>query len=247
MTHRPFLLAAAILASSSYLCAQEAPVITKTEHPVPATTARKAAAPDAHADAVPKISAAESLERLKAGNLRFVEDKLTRPNQTAIFRRTLASSQHPFAIVLGCADSRTAPELLFDQGLGDFFVVRVAGNVLNDEIMGSIEYAVEHLGAQLVVVLGHERCGAVKAARETVAAKTEAPGHIQSLVKAIQPAVESTIGEDAETTAKANITNVAKALRECAPLLKEKIADGSVKVVGAHYDLDTGVVEFLKD
>src|SRR4029079_7745052 len=93
---------------------------------------------------------------------------------------------------------------VFDEGLGDLFVVRVAGNVLNDETLGSIEYAVDHLGAQLIVVLGHERCGAGAAARDTIAAKGEAPGHIQSLVKAIAPAVEATVGKDAEATAKAN-------------------------------------------
>ncbi len=147
-----------------------------------------------HADAQPKVSPAEALARLKAGNQRFVASKLEHPRQTAKRRTELATSQHPFAVVLGCADSRTAPELVFDQGLGDVFVVRVAGNVLNDETLGSIEYAVDHLGAQLIVVLGHERCGAIEAARETIAAKEEAPGHIQSLVKAIAPAVEATLG-----------------------------------------------------
>jgi carbonic anhydrase len=137
--------------------------------------------------------------------------------------------------------------VLFDQGLGDVFVVRVAGNVINDEALGSIEYAVEHLGAQLIVVLGHERCGAVKAARETIAAKAEAPGHIQSLVNAIQPAVEETIGKDAETTAKANVQHVARLLRDSEPILKEKVGEGKASVVGAYYDLDTGAVEFLKD
>ena len=200
-----------------------------------------------HADATPKVSPTEALARLKAGNQHFVESKLQHPRQTAERRTELATSQHPFAVVLSCADSRTSPELVFDQGLGDVFVVRVAGNVLNDETVGSIEYAVEHLGAQLIVVLGHERCGAIKAARETIAAKTEAPGHIQSLVKAIAPAVEATSGADAEVTAKANELHVVKELRESAPILKEMVEKGTISVVAAHYDLDTGVVEFLKD
>ena len=200
-----------------------------------------------HADAPPKVSPADALARLKAGNQRFVAGQLEHPRQTARRRTELANSQGPFAVVLGCADSRTPPELVFDQGLGDVFVVRVAGNVLNDETVGSIEYAVEHLGAQLIVVLGHERCGAVKAARETMAAKAEAPGHIQSLVKAIAPAVEATAGKDAEATAKANELHVAKKLRESAPILKEWVEKGTVSVVAAHYDLDTGAVEFLKD
>ena len=200
-----------------------------------------------HADAPPKVSPADALTRLKAGNQRFIAGKLDHPRQTAGRRTELANSQGPFAIVLGCADSRTPPELVFDQGLGDVFVVRVAGNVLNDETVGSIEYAVDHLGAQLIVVLGHERCGAVKAARETIAAKAEAPGHIQSLVKAIAPAVEATAGADAEATAKANELHVAKKLRESAPILKEMVEKGTLSVVAAHYDLDTGAVEFLKD
>jgi carbonic anhydrase len=199
-----------------------------------------------HANAAPKVSPTDALARLKAGNQRFVASKLEHPRQTAKRRTELATSQHPFAIVLGCADSRTSPEVIFDQGLGDLFVVRVAGNVLNDETDGSIEYAVEHLGAQLIVVLGHERCGAIKAAKETIAAKAEAPGHIQSLVKAIAPAVEATIGADAEATAKANVLNTAQALRSCTPIL-EMIEKGTVSVVGAHHDLDTGAVEFLKD
>ncbi len=200
-----------------------------------------------HVDSKPKVSPAKALELLKAGNQRFVAGKLEHPRQTAKRRTELATGQRPFAIVLGCADSRTAPEVVFDQGLGDVFVVRVAGNVLNDETIGSIEYAVEHLGAPLIVVLGHERCGAVEAARDTIAAKTEAPGHIQSLVRAIAPAVEATTGADAEATAKANEQHVAKGLRESGPLLKGMVDKGEVSVVAAHYDLDTGAVEFLKD
>lgn len=200
-----------------------------------------------HADAAPKVAPADALARLQAGNQRFVAGKLQHPNQTAKRRAELATGQHPFAIVLACADSRTAPEVIFDQGLGDIFVIRVAGNVLNDETVASIEYAVDHLGAQLVVVLGHTRCGAVAAARETIAAKAVAPGHIQSLVKAIQPAVEATIGADVDATAKTNVVNVVQALRGCAPILKPVIAAGTVSVVGATYDLDTGKVEWTKD
>ena len=205
------------------------------------------AAEHEHADATPKVSPTEALARLKAGNERFVASKLEHPHQSAARRTELATSQHPFVIVLACADSRTSPELVFDQGLGDVFEIRVAGNVLNDETVGSIEYAVDHLGAQLIVVLGHERCGAVAAARETIAAKGKAPGHIQSLVKAIAPAVKATAGQDAEATAKANEQLVAKELRASAPILKELVKKGTISVVAAHYDLDTGVVEFLKD
>jgi carbonic anhydrase len=200
-----------------------------------------------HTAAAGKVSPAEALARLKAGNQRFVASNLKHPRQTAGRRRELATGQHPFAVILGCADSRTSPEVVFDQGLGDLFVVRVAGNVLNDETVGSIEYAVEHLGAQLIVVLGHERCGAIKAAKETIAAKSKAPGHIQSLVKAIKPAVKATAGKDAEATARANERHVARELRASEPILKEMVRKGIVSVVGAHYDLDTGDVEFLEE
>ncbi|RBP43721.1 carbonic anhydrase [Roseimicrobium gellanilyticum] len=201
----------------------------------------------APSEAAPTVTGAEALNLLKEGNVRFVADKLNHPHQDRTSRAELAKGQHPFAIVLGCADSRTSPELVFDQGLGDLFVIRVAGNVLNDETIGSIEYAVEHLGSPLIVVLAHERCGAVKAARDTIATNGKAPGHIQSLVKAIEPAVATTSSADAETTAKANALHVAKTLRESEPFLKEKAAAGKLTVVGAHYDLDTGKVEFLSE
>jgi len=162
-------------------------------------------------------------------------------------REELTKSQHPFALVLGCADSRVPPEIVFDQGLGDLFVVRVAGNVIDDHSLGSIEYAFDHLAVRLVVVLGHQRCGAVKAAKETIAAKAEAPGHIQSLVTAIRPAVEATAKSDLEATVHENVKNVAQALRSSAPLLKAKVDSGELKVVGAYYSLDTGSVSFLEE
>jgi carbonic anhydrase len=159
----------------------------------------------------------------------------------------VARGQSPFAIVLDCADSRVGPELLFDQGLGDLFVARVAGNVIDDHILGSFEYAVEHLHSPLIVVLGHQRCGAVAAARDTIAAKGQAPGHIQSLVDAIRPAVEATQGQDAEATCKANVREMVAQLRASQPILKPEVDSGHVAVVGAYYDLDTGVVTFLGD
>jgi len=162
-------------------------------------------------------------------------------------RAELTKSQHPFAIVLGCADSRVPPEIAFDQGLGDLFVVREAGNVIDDHSLGSIEYAVDHLAVRLIVVLGHQRCGAVKAAKETIAAKTEAPAHIQSLVTAIQPAVEETTRGDLNATIEANVKNVTQALRSSTPVLKPKVDSGELKVVGAYYSLDTGTVAFMDE
>ena len=134
------------------------------------------------------MSADEGLARLMAGNQRFTQHKEQHPDESLARRKELISEQHPFAVVLGCADSRVPPELLFDQGLRDLFVIRVAGNIVDDAILGSIEYAVEHLGTQLIVVLGHETCGAVSAA----VAGGEAAGHLQALVTAIQPSVAAT-------------------------------------------------------
>ncbi len=203
------------------------------------------AAPGGH-DTGEKVSKTESLERLKAGNARYVSGSLTHPHQDIGRRTKLAGGQSPFAIVLGCADSRTSPELVFDQGLGDLFVVRVAGNMANDQNIGSIEYSVEHLNSRLIVVLGHERCGAVKASREILASGGKAPGHIGSLIDAIKPAVESTKNADMEETVKANVKNVVKQLRESGPILKEMVDKGELGVVGAYYDLDTGAVTFFE-
>ncbi len=169
------------------------------------------------------------------------------PGQTTERRTELAKTQHPFATIVSCSDSRVPPEIVFDQGLGDLFVVRVAGNVIDDHGLGSIEYSVDHLGVRLIVVLGHQSCGAVQAARETIAAKSKAPGHIQSLVTAIQPAVEATAKGDLEATIKANVKDVVQALRSSTPILKAKVDSGDLRVVGAYYSLDTGAVTFLDE
>src|SRR5438046_5665529 len=161
--------------------------------------------------------------------------------EAATRRADLKASQHPFAIVLSCSDSRVPPEIVFDQGLGDLFVLRVAGNVIDDQSLGSIEYAVDHLAVRLIVVLGHQRCGAVKAAKETIAAKGKAPAHIQSLVMAIQPAVEATVNGDLEATVKANVKDVVQALRSSTPILKPKVDSGELKVLGAYYSLNTAL------
>jgi carbonic anhydrase len=204
------------------------------------------AADPIHADQ-PIVPPAEAISRLKDGNGRYMNGNPQHPRQSSEEREKLTKSQHPFAIVLGCADSRVPPEIVFDQGLGDLFVVRVAGNVIDDHSLGSIEYAVDHLAVRLILVLGHQSCGAVKAAKETIAAKGEAPAHIQSLVTAIRPAVEATVHGDLETTVKANVKNVVQALRSSTPVLKAKIDAGELKVVGAYYSLDTGSVAFLDE
>src|SRR5436309_1275405 len=157
------------------------------------------------------VSADAALAKLNEGNLRFASSDVSQSKPTAARRAETAQEQHPFAIILGCADSRTAPELIFDQNLGDLFVIRTAGNLVDDHGLGSIEYAVAHLGARLVVVLGHQRCGAVTAAL----ASDTAPGHVQSLVRDIQPAVKAAKGKDG------NVTDIA--IAENARLMAAKI------------------------
>lgn len=225
----------------------------------------------AHPDQ-PIVSPAEAISRLKEGNGRFTAGNPQHPHesvdernyiaansyenagaislgmtseQAAKRRVELAKSQHPFAIILSCSDSRVPPEIVFDEGLGDLFIVRVAGNVLNDEGLGSIEYGVDVLGGRLIVVLGHQSCGAVDAAMKTVAAKGKAPGHIQSLVAAIKPVVDSTPKGDLDTTIKANVKHVVDALRSSTPILKARVDSGDVQVIGGYYSLDTGAVTFL--
>ena len=222
----------------------------------------------------PMVPPTEALSRLKEGNGRFIAGNMQHPHgssderayiaknsyenpdaislgmtseQAAKRRGELTKSQHPFAIILSCSDSRVPPEIVFDEGLGDLFIVRVAGNVLNDEGLGSIEYGVEVLGARLIVVLGHQSCGAVDAAMKTIAAKGKAPGHIQSLVTALKPVVVSTPKADLETMTKANVKHVGDALRSSTPILKARVDSGDLQVVGGYYTLDTGAVTFLEE
>jgi carbonic anhydrase len=204
------------------------------------------AADPAHSDG-PSVAPAEAISKLKEGNSRYTSGSVQHPGQTAERRTELANTQHPFAAILSCSDSRVPPEIVFDQGIGDLFIVRVAGNVINDEGLGSLEYTVDHLGTRLILVLGHQRCGAVDAARETIAAKGKAPGHIESLITAIKPAVEATGKEDLDATIKANVKHVVQALRSSTPILKAKVDSGEVKVIGGYYSLDTGAVTFLDE
>ena len=229
-----------------------------------------AANPD-HSDQ-PIVPPADAIARLKEGNGRFISGNvhphesseeraymaknsyenarvisLGMTSEQAAKRRTeLIKSQHPFAIILSCSDSRVPPEIVFDEGLGDLFVVRVAGNVVNDEGLGSIEYGVDILGARLIVVLGHQSCGAVDAAMKTIAAKGKAPGHVQSLVTAIKPVVKTTPNGDLDATIKANVKHVVDALRSSTPILKTKVDSGEVQVIGGYYTLDSGAVTFFE-
>ena len=203
------------------------------------------AADPAHPDQL-SVAPAEAISKLKEGNGRYTSGNLQHPGQTTERRTELANVQHPFAVIVSCSDSRVPPEIVFDQGLGDLFIVRVAGNIINDQGLGSIEYAVDHLGSHLILVLGHQRCGAVQAAKETIAAKGKAPGHIESLVTAIKPAVEATAKKDLDATIKANVNHVVDELRSSTPILKTKVDSGQVQVIGGYYSLDTGAVTFIE-
>lgn len=195
------------------------------------------------ADHAKPLSPDEALAKLRAGNQRFASSKVTDGKPVAAKRAETSQSQHPYAIVVGCADSRTSPELVFDQNIGELFVIRTAGHLVGEHALGSIEYAVEHLGVRLIVVLGHERCGAVTAA---IAAAT-APGNVNSLVRDIQPAVvaaEGKPGDALDQTIKENVNHVAAKIRS-----EAKFGDlaKDVRIVSSIYDLDTGKVEWIKE
>ena len=193
-----------------------------------------------------KVTADSALAELSAGNAHHVAHRYQHPHETANRQRELVSGQNPHAEILSCSDSRVPPEVIFDQGLGDLFIVRVAGNVASDTELGSLEYGAEHLHVPLLVVLGHQHCGAVTAAVEG----GEAEGHIAALVKLLRPAVEETRklpGDPVENAVKANVEMVAKQLRTSTPVLAELVAQGKLRVVGALYSLDTGKVTWLPD
>ncbi|MGH8093460.1 MAG: carbonic anhydrase [Chthoniobacterales bacterium] len=191
----------------------------------------------------PSLDPDAALAKLKEGNARFDTSKVSASKPTTARRVETAQAQHPFAVILACADSRTAPEIVFDQNIGYLFVIRTAGNLVDDHALGSIEYAVAHLGTRLIVVLGHERCGAVQAAL----ASDTAPGHVESLVRDIQPAVKAAKGE------KGNVMDLT--IAENARLMAAKIRNDAslgelakeVRVISAVYNLDTGKVGWLKD
>ncbi len=198
------------------------------------------------------VTADEALRKLMDGNKEYVEQKMTNQKMSCkTVRESLAKVQKPYAIILCCSDSRVPPEVIFDKGLGEIFVVRVAGNVPDPIVLGSIEYAAEHLGSPLVMVLGHERCGAVTAA---VDAKGKPEGNIGAIVKVILPAVSQAKkeykGKDKSQLVEAaiddNIKLVEASLTKKSPVLKHLVKEGKVKIVAAKYDLDDGKVTLLK-
>jgi carbonic anhydrase len=184
-----------------------------------------------------------ALQTLLEGNQRFTQHHPQYPDQSQSRIQEVAQAQHPFATILSCADSRVPVEIIFDQGIGDIFDVRIAGNIATLEAIGSIEYAVVLLGTPILMVLGHERCGAV-----TAAVKNEAlPGAIGSFVKAILPAVDTVKNQPGDAVNNAVIANVHYQIRQLkqSPLLTERLQSGKLKIVGGRYDLDTGQVEII--
>lgn len=193
-----------------------------------------------------KLTPDSVLAELKTGNAHHARHQYQHPHETVARQRELVAGQHPHAELLSCADSRVPPEIIFDQGLGDLFVVRVAGNVATDTEIGSLEYGAEHLHIPLLVVLGHESCGAVTAAVQG----GKAEGHISALLNLIKPAVDQSRGIPGDPVANAvrtNVQMVVQQLRSSTPILSELVAQGKLKVVGGVYSLETGEVTWLSD
>jgi len=186
----------------------------------------------------------EALQTLLDGNRRFAAMEQTHPNQDRTRRDEVKTGQKPFAVIVGCSDSRIPPEILFDQGIGDLFIIRLAGNVVDDTALGSIEYAVDHLGTRLVVVLGHSKCGAVTA----TAKGGEVPGHIGSIVKLITPAldrIKDKPGDLVDNAIRENARLVAATISSSKPILEEMVKEGKIAVIPLYYDIDTNLVETL--
>jgi len=193
------------------------------------------------------VSPETALERLLDGNQRFIKQKREYPHQTPKDWQALATAQHPFATLLTCADSRVPGEIIFDQGIGDLFDVRVAGNVVTPEVLGSLEYAAALLGTRLIMVVGHERCGAVTAAVQGEAL----PGHISTFVKAIKPALASLktksadVNQQIDQAVTANVQYQVEQLKQNSNVLAQLVLERKLKIVGGRYDLDTGAVTIV--
>ncbi|MEP0871513.1 carbonic anhydrase [Trichocoleus desertorum AS-A10] len=193
------------------------------------------------------VSSEAALQRLLDGNQRFMQQKRQYPHQAAGDLQAVATVQHPFATLLTCADSRVPGEIIFDQGIGDLFDVRVAGNVVTPEVLGSLEYAAALLGTRLIMVVGHERCGAVTAAIQGGAL----PGHVSTFVKAIKPALASIktksadVNQQIDQAVTANVQYQVEQLKQNSSVLTQLELERKLKIVGGRYDLDTGAVTLV--
>lgn len=234
----PTLLTTSLLAAADHgdaHAAEPAPAApaTHAEHGMPAATGKEQAAQG--------LTGQQAIERLIAGNKRFTSDVTSRSHHGTDRRQELAKGQHPVAVLVSCSDSRVPPEILFDQGMGDLFVVRTAGNIVDAVALGSIEYACEHLHVPLVMVLGHEKCGAVTAA----VGHDAPPGHILAVVENIQAnlvVVKPGEGEAVEQAMQSNARAVARTITNAKPIMEHLVKSGAVTVVAARYDLDSGEV-----
>ena len=209
---------------------------------------RSASAADVAHGPRTNITADQALEMLQRGNADFVADRQSPVPVNRERRLEIAKGQTPFAVLIGCSDSRVAPELLFGRGLGELFIVRVAGNSVDRTALGSIEYGVAELGCPLVVVLGHEPCGAVQAAVKVVTEDVSFPGAIGEMVAPIRPAVlraQRMTGDLVNNSVKENVRRVVRRLRETDDILSDPVQAGTVKIVGAYYSLAEGSVEYL--
>ncbi|WP_084580474.1 carbonic anhydrase [Sphingomonas azotifigens] len=197
----------------------------------------------------PPITPDDALHRLEAGNADFTQDKSRLPNLGAARREELARGQAPFCALLSCSDSRVPPDLVFGGGLGDLFIIRNAGNVIDMAVLGSIEYAVAELHVPLIVVMGHENCGAVRSAIAVVERNADYPGVIGNMIEPILPAAlaaRTLPGDRVENAARAHVRRMTAALRRRAdPVLLKPQAEGRLKVVGAYYHLGSGTVDFF--
>jgi carbonic anhydrase len=217
-------------------------------HGASGTAAAAAATAEGHAAEAVAMTPDKALEALIAGNERFVAMKLTHPDTSVARRTEIANGQHPFACIIGCIDSRVPPEVVFDQGLGDLLTSRVGAAIGDDSIIGSTEFGVEEFHIPLVMVLGHERCGAVKATLDAVkAGKSTTAGQIGAVVGPIIPAVKEVLGkggDELDNAVRAVVKHTVASLK-ASPVLSELVHQSKVKIVGARYDLDTGKVEVI--
>ena len=234
------LLSTAVMVLSS--CTGQQPAAPQTEEATPVETHVL------HAQDVDPLTPDSVISLLKQGNEAFVEHHAHNRDAVAQLKESARDGQHPLAIVLSCIDARVPVETIFDKGVGDIFVTRIAGNVVSGDVLGSMEYACEHSGSKVVVVMGHKQCGAVHSACAHVQA-----GNMTDMLAKIQPAIEqlsndSTNVEDADfqnEVARQNAINMVKAVREGSEILREMEEKGEISIVAALFDLETGCVEFI--
>lgn len=215
---------------------------------VPALSPAFAAAA-AGAASLPADTPTAVLQRLLAGNRRFTAGRAEHPRQRPSDVRVLAQGQRPSAIVLGCADSRVSPEILFDQGVGDIFDNRVAGNIVDPLLLGSIEFALEEFSPPVLMILGHERCGAITATIDAIEHDTHPPGHIPTIIEALRPIVTPVLDTSSEDKVDAaviaNVRAQIQTLRTASEIVRTRVEAGTLTVVGARYDLDTATVTMI--